>query len=109
MVVFTRVFDLLAWLLPKAESFPRLYRATLTQRMMDAALDLQERIVEAQNRRGGERREALRRADDALARLRVFLRLAHRWRWLNDGQYHHVTQMLAEIGRLLGGWIKTAE
>lgn len=109
MVVFTRVYDLLAWLLPKAESFPCLYRATLTQRMMDAALDLQDRLIEAQNRRGKPRRDALGLADDALGRLRVYLRLAHQWHWLNDGQYHHVSQMVAEVGRLLGGWIKQSQ
>ena len=40
MVVFTRCFDLLAWLLPKAEKFPRAFRSTATQRLMDAALDV---------------------------------------------------------------------
>jgi hypothetical protein len=29
-----------------------------------------------------------------------------RWHWLSGGQYHHVAEMVAEIGRLLGGWIK---
>jgi hypothetical protein len=38
MVIFTRTFDLLEWLLPKSERFPRAYRSTLTQRLMDAAL-----------------------------------------------------------------------
>ena len=73
---------------------------------MDAALDVQERLVEAQSRRGPARLERLREADDALARLRAYLRLAHHLRWLSDGQYHHVSLMVAEIGRLLGGWIK---
>jgi hypothetical protein len=41
-----------------------------------------------------------------LHRLRVYLRLAHHWRWLNDGQYRHVSGMIAEIGRMLGGWLK---
>ena len=50
---------------------------------------------------------ALREADAALGRLRIYLRLAHRWRWLNDGQYEHVGGMVAEIGRLLDGWIRT--
>ena len=105
-IIFTRLFDLLAWLLPKAETFPRAYRTTLTQRMMDAGLDAQEHIVDAQESRGKERCCALRKADADLARLRIYLRLAHRWHWLNDGQYHHVSQMLAEIGRLLGGWMR---
>jgi hypothetical protein len=30
------------------------------------------------------------------------------WRWLNDGQYEHVSTLVSEIGKLLGGWIKQA-
>lgn len=26
--------------------------------------------------------------------------------WLSDGQYEHVSRMVAEIGRLLGGWMR---
>ena len=29
-----------------------------------------------------------------------------RWKWVNEGQYHHVSKMVKEIGSLLGGWIK---
>jgi hypothetical protein len=50
---------------------------------------------------------ALRSADAALGRLRSYLRLAHRWGWLSDGQYAHVSAMVAEIGRLLGGWLRS--
>lgn len=106
MVIFSRTFDLLEWLLPKSERFPRAYRSTVTQRLMDAALDLQEALVAAQSRAGGGRQSALRNADAALGRLRVYLRLAHRWRWLNNGQYEHAGGMVAEIGRLLGGWLR---
>jgi len=106
MIVFTRCYDLLAWLLPKSDSFPRAYRFTLTRRMMDAALDLQEALCEAQSQREAARLAALRGADAALGRLRLYLRLAHDWRWLSTGQYEHVSAMVAEIGRLLGGWLK---
>jgi hypothetical protein len=107
MVIFARTLDLLEWLLPKSERFPRAYRSTLTQRLMDAALDLQEALVAAQSREGRSRVSALRNADAALARLRIYLRLAHRWRWLSDGQYAHASAMVAEIGRLLGGWLRS--
>ncbi len=106
MVIFARTFDLLEWLLPKSERFPRAYRSTVTQRLMDAALDLQEALVAAEPRRGRSRLAALREADAALGRLRIYLRLAHRWRWLSDGQYAHAGGMVAEIGRLLGGWLR---
>lgn len=106
MVILTRTFDLLAWLLPKTEHFPRRYRSTVVQRMMDAALDFQEAIFDAERQGGTTRQRHLRTADAALNKLRLYLRLAHRWRWLNDGQYRHVSSMVAEIGRLLGGWMK---
>lgn len=109
MVVFTRCFDLLAWLMPKAEAFPRAHRFTVTQRLMNAALDLQEALFEAQNQREAARLAALRSADNALARLRLYLRLAHQWHWLSATQYEHVSRMVAEIGRLVGGWLKQTQ
>ena len=74
MVVFTRCYDLLAWLMPKAEKFPRAFRFTVTQRLMDAALDLQEALLDAQSQREAARVVALRTADAALGRLRLYLR-----------------------------------
>lgn len=106
LVLLTKLFDLLNWLLPKAERFPRVYRQTVTLRLMNAALDCQEAIFLAQSARGVRRQTALQDADAALNCLRLYLRLTHRWCWLNDGQYAHVSALVAEIGRLLGGWIR---
>ncbi len=104
--IFTRTFDFLTWLLPVTNKFPRAHRHSFTQRLLDAAFDLRERLEEANLRKGAARRERLRLADEALAKVRLYLRLAARWEWLSEGQYHHAAQMVAEIGRLLGGWLK---
>ena len=109
MVVFTRTFDLLAWLLPITDSFPRAHRHTATKRLLDAAFDFQELIEAANHRRTPERLAKLSEADEALDRLRLYLRLSRRWQWLSDGQYRHVASMVTEIGKLLGGWVKAAE
>lgn len=106
MPIFTRTFDFLTWLLPATNHFPRAHRFTFTQRLLEAAFDLRERLEEANLRQGQARLERLKLADEALAKIRLYLRLAVRWGWLNDGQYQHVAQMVAEIGRLLGGWRK---
>ena len=106
MPIFTRTFDLLSWLLPVTNNFPRAQRFTATSRLLDAAFDLRERLEAANLRRGADRREQLLLADEALSRLRLYLRLAARWGWLKAGQYEHVAGMVAEIGRLLGGWQK---
>lgn len=106
MTIFTRSYDLLTWLLPVSNHFPKAQRHSFTRRMLDAAFELREALEEANLRRGPQRLERLDRADEALARLRVYVRLAARWKWLSPGQYRHVAGMLAEIGRLLGGWKK---
>jgi hypothetical protein len=107
MVIFTRLTDFLGWLLPATNRFPKAHRHDFTRRMLDAAFDLYERLEEANHRRGRERVERLDRADEALDHVRLYLRLAVRWGWFSDGQYLHVAEMAAEIGRLMGGWRKT--
>lgn len=106
--IFVRTFDMLSWLLPMTNHFPRAHRHSFTQRLLDAAFDLRERLEEAVLRKGRAQAEQLRLADEALAKLRMYIRLAARWGWLSSGQYGHVAEMLAEIGRLLGGWRKKA-
>jgi four helix bundle protein len=110
MVIFSRAFDFLSWLIPRTTDFPRSQRFVVTKRLQDAALDFYERITEANGRRGRDRLAKLREADVALDKVRHYLRLAHRWQWLSMGQYEHGSRMVAELGRLLGGWIRqTAE
>jgi len=71
MVIFTRTFDLLAWLLPVTNTFPRAHRHTLTQRLLDAAFDLREALELANHRQGQARLAKLREADEALDRVRL--------------------------------------
>jgi len=104
--IFTRSFDFLTWLLPVTNHFPTAQRHTFTRRLLDAAFDLREQLEIANHRMAAERLRHLRLADEALDRVRTYLRLAARWDWLTAGQYQHAAKMVTEIGRLLGGWIK---
>jgi hypothetical protein len=106
MVIFTRTYDLLGWLLPQSEKFSKAQRFVVTKRLQDAALDFQEVIFLANAHSGRQRLAHLLDADAHLNKLRLYLRLAFQWTWLTAGQYEHVSKMVAEIGRLLGGWIK---
>jgi four helix bundle protein len=107
MVIFTRTYDLLTWLLPLTESFPRSQRFVVTQRLQSAILQFQELIIEANAVRGTNRAGKLRDADTELRKVRLYLRLCEKWKWISPGQYRHVSQMISEIGKLLGGWLKT--
>ncbi len=104
--LFTKTYDFLAWLLPLTNNFPRSQRHVTTQRLLDAAYDFLEHCVEANNQRGNARLRHLTIASAALDKVRLYLRLAEHWRWINQGQYAHASRLIAEIGRLLGGWQK---
>ena len=106
MVIFTQTYDLLTWLLPHCEGFPKAQRFGVTQRLQDALLDFQEALFEANAQAGELRMQHLQAADADLNKLRLYLRLAQRWEWLNSGQYEHVSRRVADIGKLLGGWIR---
>ena len=107
MVIFPRTYDFLSWLIPLTMNFPRSQRFVVTQRLQEAALNFQELIIEANARRGAERSQKLRAADAELLKVRLYLRLCEKWRWITPGQYHHASEMVMELGRLLGGWIKS--
>jgi four helix bundle protein len=107
MVIFTRTYDFITWLIPAAERFPRSQRFVVTQRLQNAALNFQELLIEANARRATQRAELLRVADVELRKVRLYLRLCEKWGWLTPGQYRHVSAMVAELGKLLGGWQKT--
>jgi len=102
MPIFTRTFDLLGWLLQASHHLPRAHRHDFTKRLLDAAFDLREFLEEANARRGDARRERLARADEALAKVRLYLRLANRLGWLSAGQYGHAAELVAEVGQPRG-------
>ena len=106
MPLFTKTQDFLNWLVPATNHFPRLHRHTVTRRLLDAALNFQESLLEANSRRGAARLDYLIYADADLAKVRHYLRLVHGWHWLTPGQYEHASRMIVEMGRLLGGWQK---
>lgn len=106
LVIFSRTYDLLRWLLPRCKDFPKVQRFVLTKRLQDAVLDFQESIVMANAHRGQARLDDLHSADGHLHKVRLYLRIAREEGWFSAGQYAHVSRMVQEIGALLGGWIK---
>ncbi|MBM4461173.1 MAG: four helix bundle protein [Chloroflexi bacterium] len=48
--LFTKTFDFITWLMPATNHFPRSQRFLVTERLLGAALDFQELVLEANNR-----------------------------------------------------------
>lgn len=105
--LFARLHDLLQWLLQHAVKFPRNQRFLLAQRVVQQAFALEDALVAASTC-GHLITEKLAEADAALVGLRRTLLLCHELGHLSPGQYRHVSQLVAEVGRLLGGWKKSS-
>ena len=104
--IFTKTFDFVTWILAVTNHFPRSQRFVVTKRLLDAALNFQELVVEANALWGRARLSKLDLADAELDKVRLYLRLSFRWQWLSPGQYEHGARLVTEIGKLLGGWKK---
>lgn len=100
--IFVRTYDLLQWLLPHTNGWPRQYRFTLTHELVRSALRFQERLLEAALTNETARR--LAQAEVELAKVRLYLRLGYDLKLLAPGQYAHVSELLGHVGRLLGAW-----
>jgi hypothetical protein len=104
--LFVKTFDLLVYLLPASEKFPRTQRVVLGRRIQEVGLGLLDLLLAARKCRDEERQALLHQADIELDRLRYTVRLCHEIGLLSQKQYRHASGLLAEVGRLLGTWIK---
>ena len=102
--VFTKWMELVEWLLPTTEKFPKKVRFSLSQRIDNLALDVVEDLVEARYSRRKE--EVLARANLRLEKLRVLLRVSYQQKHLPSRQYEHAMKALYNVGQMIGGWLR---
>jgi four helix bundle protein len=103
--IFSKTYDLVAWIIPLTIKFPRQQRFVLAATVQQEALRFQALLIEAAHQRPAL--DTLKRADAELDKLRTHLRLCLDLNLIAPGQYEHAARYLVEIGRLLGGWMKS--
>ena len=102
--LFAKYHDLLAWLMARAEKFPRSQRFLLANRLLDTAFACHEELIRARKVTGPARAQALLQADVELETLRLQWRLAHETRCVSTAQYEHGAKLIDEVGKMLGRW-----
>jgi hypothetical protein len=104
--IFTRSSDFIVWLLDHTEKFPKSERFRMAKRLEDSAFRFYELLVET-TRSSHHKRQLLLEADIELEKLRLYMRMSHARKLTSQSQYHFVAENLVEIGKLLGGWLKS--
>jgi hypothetical protein len=108
--IFVKTYDLLVWLLERSARFPRNERFRMARRVEESAFTFYDLLMRAGRLGDGrtkDKRRLLLQADLELDRLRFSVRLCQDLKLLNFKQYAYCAERLVEIGRLLGGWLKT--
>ncbi len=99
--------SLLIWLIPHLDNFPRNRRFTLGERLESGLIEILELLVEAAYARN--KSSTLKRANLRLAVVRHLWRMAHELKTIPTKRYAHGAKLLNELGRQIGGWMKSVD
>ena len=94
--------QLLLWLIPKIDQFPRQRRFTLGERLETLLMRVLEALVEASYRR--DKVDALAEANLRLELMRHVWRVAFELRVINIKSFEHGARLMVDLGRQIGGW-----
>jgi len=105
--IFHKVYDLYKLFHSYHNRIPKSERYTLWQKCETTSLVLLEVLIETNRKKGDERVESLSIMSDKLDLLKVLVRLSKETRAIDSKQYIEIQAILQEIGKMIGGWIKT--
>jgi len=105
LVIITKTYDLILWSCNHTSRFPRQHRFVLGERLERTLYDLLETLIQAKYSR--ERTPLLNTANLKLEILRFQIRLAKDLQCLQIKSYGFAAKQIEEIGRLVGGWLKS--
>lgn len=105
LIILQKIMDMMEYGYQALAQFPKSEKFALVtdiKRCMDQML---ERTIEAQKRY--YKKTTLQELDVAIAKLRAYLRLSHTLKFLPTHKYEVWSGMVIEIGKMLGGWLKS--
>jgi hypothetical protein len=105
--IFTKSYEFykkLSFIIP---SFPKTKRYTLGQKLDNISLDIIELLFSIPT--SANKISILQIMSVKIDLLKVLLRLSKDTQTLNNKEYLELQTILAEIGKMLGGWIKSTK
>lgn len=105
--IFTETYELYKTFYRFLPTFPKKDRYTLGQKCEMLLLELLELIILAGNLPKQDKLPILKKASLKLDVLKVLFRLGKDLKIIDSKKYLILESFLQEIGRMLGGWIKT--
>jgi len=104
-MMLQKILDMMEYAYIALRQFPKSEKyalATDIKHCMDLILGY---AITAQKRY--YKRTTLQEMDVEIAKLRTYIRLAYNLKFISMDKYQNWSDMVVEIGRMLGGWLKT--
>ena len=104
--ILEKQYDLILWMFPLINKFPQKQRFVLGQQLQSSMLEILKDIIQANHER--DKSVTLRQISVELDKFRYLYRLAKDLKFISVKQYQFGAEKINEIGKMLGGWIKSA-
>jgi len=106
-VVINDCHELLKWIIPQLDNFPRSRRFTLGDKVETLLLEVLEYLLEAAYQKGEAKLQLLAMANRKLAVARHLWRLSFELKACSFKAYQHGSELMVTLGRQIGGWRKS--
>jgi hypothetical protein len=104
--IFAKSYEFYKRLTLGIVTFPKTKRYTLGQKLDDITLEIFEHLISVPN---NNKTETLYKVSNKIDLLKILLRLAKDTLALTNKNYLELQEMLQEIGKMLGGWIRATK
>lgn len=104
--ILQKTYDMIQYGYVCLRQYPKSERHTLAAETKKAMFKLLESIIMANKKY--YKKNAIQIADVSLHALRYYIRLARDLQFLPTKKYENWAKMISEIGRMIGGWLKSA-
>jgi len=104
--IFEKTYELILWLYPTVNKFPKSQRFILGQHIENTILEILEEVIETNQKRN--KAPFLKKISVKLDKLRILIRLSKDLKFISIRQYSFAAEKINEIGKMLGGWIKSS-
>jgi len=105
LIIFQKVYDLILWLYPTVNKFPKSQRFVLGQQIEATVLEILKKVIEANAEIN--KLPYLKKISVELDKLRILTRLSKDLKFISINQYQFASEKSNEIGKVLGGWMKS--
>lgn len=100
-----KIYDMILYAYPALEQMPKSQKFSLAQDMKHCMNEIMRLTISANKKY--TKRTTLQELDVEVASLKIYLRIAYDLRYLPPKKYEVWSGMLVEIGKMVGGWIKS--